>query len=154
MARLYSDGGFRRQLAEQFEGDYRLHFHLAPPWLAKRNPHTGLPEKRRLPEWTLGAFGLLARLKWLRGSPLDPFGRSGERRTERALITEYREAIESLLPHVGRENYDRAVAIASLPESVRGFGHVKMAAVGPYQQELEDLVRRFREPSLAVVVNQ
>ena len=154
VARLYSDGGFRRQLAEQFEGDYRLHFYLAPPWLAKRNPHTGLPEKRRLPEWTLGAFGLLARLKWLRGSPLDPFGRSEERRMERALIAEYRGAIESLLPHVGRENYDRAVAIAALPESVRGFGHVKMAAVGPYRQELEDLVRRFREPSLAVVVNQ
>ena len=154
VARLYSDGGFRRQLAEQFEGDYRLHFHLAPPWLAKRNPHTGLPEKRRLPEWTLGAFGLLARLKWLRGSPLDPFGRSGERRMERALIAEYRGAIESLLPHVSRENYDRAVTIAALPESVRGFGHVKMAAVGPYRQELEDLVRRFREPSLAVVVNQ
>ena len=154
VARLYSDGGFRRQLAEQFEGDYRLHFHLAPLWLAKRNPHTGLPEKRRLPGWTLGAFGLLARLKWLRGSPLDPFGRSGERRTERALIAEYRGAIESLLPHVSRENYDRAVTIAALPDSVRGFGHVKMAAVGSYRQELEDLVRRFREPSLAVVVNR
>ena len=154
VARLYSDGGFRRQLAEQFEGDYSLHFHLAPPWLAKRDPHTGLPQKRRLPGWTLGAFGLLARLKWLRGSPLDPFGHGEERRTERALIEEYREAIESLLPHISRENYARAVTIAALPDSVRGFGHVKRAAIGPYRKQLADLVRRFREPSLAVVVNQ
>ena len=154
VARLYSDGEFRRQLGEQFEGDYRLHFHLAPPWLAKRNPHTGRPEKRRLPGWTLGAFGLLARMKWLRGSALDPFGRSAERRTERALIAEYRGAVESLLPHVSRENYGRAVTIAELPESVRGYGHVKMDAVGSYRRKLEDLVRRFREPSLEVVVNQ
>jgi indolepyruvate ferredoxin oxidoreductase len=153
VARLFSNGEFRRELEERFDGDYGLHFHLAPPVLAKRDPHTGLPEKRRLPGWTMGLFRVLAKMKGLRGTWLDPFGRTGERRMERALIGEYRGAITELLPRLDGENYARAVEIASLPSRIRGFGHIKQAAVENYQRELAERRRRFREPQLAVVVN-
>ncbi len=151
VARLFSDGRFRQQLAAQFEGDYRFRFHMAPPWFAKRNPHTRQPEKRQLPGWTLVGLGWLAPFKRLRGTRLDPFGQSEERKQERALIEEYQAAIQTLLPNLNPDNYARAVEIAKLPQSVRGYGHVKMAAMGPYRQQLADGVRRFREPALNVV---
>ncbi len=153
VARLYTDGRFREQLAQAFDGDYTLHLHLAPPMLAKRNPHTGLPEKRRFPGWTLGLMRVLAGMKGLRGSRLDPFGRSEERRIERALIDEYREAVEAMLPLLDGDNYQRAVEVAELPATVRGFGHVKLATVESYRAEFAEKQRRFREPQLAVVVN-
>jgi indolepyruvate ferredoxin oxidoreductase len=153
VARLFTDGGFRRELEARFEGDYSIHFHLAPPILAKRDPLTGLPEKRRLPGWTLGLFRALAAMKGLRGTLFDPFGYSVERRMERSLIEEYAGVIEAALPHLDSENYARAVELANLPMAIRGFGHVKEASVDRYRQELELARRRFHEPQLAVVVN-
>ena len=91
VARLYSDGVFRKKLAEQFEGDYTLQFHLAPPLLAKIDPVSGRPRKRTFPGWTLKLFAGLAQLKFLRGSPLDVFGYSTERKRERALIADYKK---------------------------------------------------------------
>ncbi len=152
VARLFTDGTFRQQLEAQFEGDYQVHFHMAPPWLSRRHPQTGVLEKRRLPGWTMAGFRLLAKLKWLRGRRLDPFGYSEERQLERTLIKEYREVIQSLLPHIDPTTYDRAVTIAALPRSIRGFGHVKLAAIRSYQKRLADQVRRYREPALQVLV--
>ena len=127
VARLYSDGAFARQLRAQFSGDYRLRLHLAPPLLAKRDPATGHPVKRAFPGWTLKLFGALAKLRFLRGTAWDPFGRSGERRRERQDIDDYRGLIEGLLPHLTDGNYDQAVELAQLPMQLRGFGHIKDA---------------------------
>ena len=127
VARLYSDGEFRRQLNAQFSGDYRLRVHLAPPLLAKRDPATGHPLKRAFPGWTLKLFGLLANFRFLRGTAWDLFGRTGERRRERRDIDDFRTLVEGLLPRLTSVNYEGAVELAKLPMQLRGFGHVKDA---------------------------
>ena len=129
VARLYSNGDFTRQLQEQFEGDYRIEFHLAPSWLAKRDKHTGEPRKRSFGPWMLNAFGLLAKLKFLRGTGLDPFGRSLERRQERELIEAYVSDLELILHNLNAVNRHTALELARLPEKIRGYGHVKEAAM-------------------------
>jgi indolepyruvate ferredoxin oxidoreductase len=129
VARLYSNGDFTRQLQSQFEGDYRLEFHLAPSWLAKRDPHNGTPRKRSFGPWMLKAFDVLARCKFLRGTAIDPFGRSVERQQERALIDSYVADIELILAHLKASNRHTALSLARLPEKIRGYGHVKESAM-------------------------
>ena len=144
VARLYSDGDFRGKIERMFEGDYRLVFHLAPPLLAKPDPRTGEPAKMTFGPWIMGAFRLLAKLKGLRGTAFDPFGRTEERRTERALIAEYERAVEDLLAGLSRDNHALAVEIASLPESIRGFGHVKAKSVAAARAKQAELFGRYR----------
>ncbi|KTB99330.1 indolepyruvate ferredoxin oxidoreductase [Pseudomonas syringae ICMP 11168] len=129
VARLYSNGEFTRQLQAQFEGDYRLEFHLAPSWLAKRDPHNGLPRKRSFGPWMLRAFDVLATFKFLRGTALDPFGRSLERQQERALIDRYVSDIELILQHLQAQNRHTALSLARLPERIRGYGYIKESAM-------------------------
>jgi indolepyruvate ferredoxin oxidoreductase len=129
VARLYSNGEFTRQLQAQFEGDYRLEFHLAPSWLAKRDPNSGAPRKRSFGPWMLKAFDVLATFKFLRGTALDPFGRSLERRQERELIDHYVSDVELILAHLNAGNRHTALSLARLPERIRGYGHVKEAAM-------------------------
>ena len=124
VARLHTDSSFLASIAAQFEGDYSLNYHLAPPLLAKRNAKGEL-QKVQYGSWVAGIFRLLAPLKVLRGGPLDVFGYSAERRSERALIVRYRRAIEVMLLKLNLQNYPSAIAIASLPSKIRGFGHVK-----------------------------
>jgi indolepyruvate ferredoxin oxidoreductase len=149
VARLYTDGGFEKKLAGVFEGDIRLTFHLAPPLLAKPDPVTGVPKKMKFGPWMMSAFRTLARLKRLRGTPLDVFGYSEERRTERALIEEYEHAVNVLLDHLSRENHALALEIASLPEHIRGFGHVKAKSVVAAREKRRELLARYREPGAA-----
>src|SRR5690606_4633866 len=144
VARLYTDGRFLEQLHRQFEGDFSLSFHLAPPLLARRNSKGELV-KREYGPWMLKAFGVLARLKGLRGGPLDIFGRTEERRQERALIDEYERTIGELLPRLTRENLPVAVRIASLPEEIRGYGHVKSRHLAAARQSREELLQTFDE---------
>jgi indolepyruvate ferredoxin oxidoreductase len=148
VARLYTDGSFRRRLAAQFEGDYRLQFHLAPPLLAQRDALTGHLKKRVFGSWMLPAFALLARLKFLRGTAFDIFGYSDERRSERCLIGEYEAAIEALLAGLDRDNHRLAVAIARLPEGIRGFGHVKAANLAAVKAEEARMLALFRSPTV------
>jgi indolepyruvate ferredoxin oxidoreductase len=129
VARLYSNGEFTRQLQAQFEGDYRLEFHLAPSWLAKRDPNSGAPRKRSFGPWMLKAFEVLATFKFLRGTAFDPFGRSLERRQERELIDHYVSDVELILAHLSAGNRHTALSLARLPERIRGYGHVKEAAM-------------------------
>jgi indolepyruvate ferredoxin oxidoreductase len=129
VARLYSNGEFTRQLQAQFEGDYRLEFHLAPSWLAKRDPHNGTPRKRSFGPWMLKAFDVLANFKFLRGTAFDPFGRSLERRQERGLIDSYVADVELILTHLNASNRHMALSLARLPERIRGYGHVKESAM-------------------------
>jgi indolepyruvate ferredoxin oxidoreductase len=129
VARLYSNGEFSRQIQAQFEGDYRLEFHLAPSWLAKRDPKTGAPRKRSFGPWMLKAFDVLAKFKFLRGTAFDPFGRSLERRQERALIDSYVADVGLVLAHLNTKNRHVALSLARLPERIRGYGHVKECAM-------------------------
>lgn len=133
VARLHTDKSFLDKVAAQFEGDYKLHYHLAPPALAKKN-EKGELVKQSFGPWMLSAFRVLARLKGLRGTALDPFGRTEERKVERALIGEYRDSIDEVLRGLNAGNHKLAIAIASIPEDIRGYGHVKdrhLAAARP-----------------------
>jgi indolepyruvate ferredoxin oxidoreductase len=124
VARLYTDGAFAQKISALFEGDARLKFHLAPPLFAKRDTHGHLI-KQEFGPWMMSAFRLLAKLKFLRGTKLDLFGYTAERREERALVQEYRATVGNLLPSLTRETLAKAVALASIPEDIRGYGHVK-----------------------------
>ena len=140
VARLHMDPAFTQQLAQMFEGDYKILHHLAPPLTARKDAQNHLVKKTYQP-WVRQAFQWLARLKGVRGSALDVFGRTAERHTERALIAEYRACIERLLAQLTVENLSLAVEIASIPEGIRGYGHVKdrhlLAARTKWQALLE-----------------
>jgi indolepyruvate ferredoxin oxidoreductase len=139
VARLYTDGRFVEQLKTQFEGDFKLKFNLAPPLFAKKNAKGHLV-KAEFGSWMWGAFKLLAKLKGLRGGAFDVFGYTEERKMERALIGEYRQMIEALLPVLSGENYANAVELANLPEQIRGFGHVKEKAVAAFRASKAELL--------------
>ncbi len=124
VARLHTDPAFAQKIAGMFEGDFKLVHHLAPPMLAKHNDRGELVKQPYGP-WVRSAFGVLAKLKGLRGTAFDVFGRTEERKTERALIGEYRACIEELLGTLNAGNLALAAEIARLPEEIRGFGHVK-----------------------------
>jgi indolepyruvate ferredoxin oxidoreductase len=125
VARLYTQSDFLARVARQFDGRYKLHFHLAPPIIGRRDPATGHLKKREFGPWMLRVFRLLARLRRLRGTPFDPFARSAERRTERRLIGDYERLIDEIIGHLSPANHAVAVALASLPLEIRGFGHIK-----------------------------
>jgi len=147
VARLYTDGAFLEQLSATFEGDFRLEFSLAPPLLAARDPDTGQLVKRGFGPWMLTAFALLARMKGLRGGPFDIFSYSAERRRERALIVEYEVVVGELLARLDRDNHPLAVEIASLPEHIRGFGHVKERHLAAAKERERELLALFRAPA-------
>ncbi|MDI9330631.1 MAG: indolepyruvate ferredoxin oxidoreductase family protein [Alphaproteobacteria bacterium] len=139
VARLHSDPGFVRSIGERFEGDYRLQYHLAPPLLARRNDKDEL-QKQAYGPWMLSAFKVLAKLKFLRGTALDPFGYTEERRSERALIGQYRQGMESLLATLGTETREHALEVARWPESIKGYGHVKERHLAKAQVRWGELV--------------
>src|SRR5262249_16724575 len=126
VARLYTDGTFEKQVAAQFDGDkLRLEFHLPPPLLAPKDKKTGQPKNPAFGSYMMPAFRLLAKMKFLRGTAFDPFGRTTERRTERQLIADYEVLLREIFDRLTPENHHLAVALASIPEKIRGFGHVK-----------------------------
>ena len=129
VARLHCAPEFRRKLEAAFEGDWSLEFHLAPPLFARRDPATGAPRKSRYGPWMMRVFAVLARLKGLRGTAFDPFGYTRERRRERALIDRYERTVAALLDGLDHSNHALAIEIASLPERIRGFGHVKAKSI-------------------------
>ncbi|HEX5794470.1 MAG TPA: indolepyruvate ferredoxin oxidoreductase family protein, partial [Geminicoccaceae bacterium] len=148
VARLYTNGEFRARLASQFEGPARLRIHLAPPlWATTRDPATGELQKRAYGPWILVAMGWLARLRRLRGTAFDPFGYSAERRTERGLIGAYEEVVEELLAGLGLDNHEVAVAIARIPEQIRGYGDVKQRHLEQARRREAELLEAYRAPS-------
>jgi len=128
VARLYTEGSFLADLRDQFEGDYRLRLHLAPPLLARRDPETGHLLKREFGPWLLTAMRGLAALRRLRGTAFDIFGYTAERRRERRAIADYEALVLEILAALTPENHATAVELAALPQSVRGFGHIKQAS--------------------------
>jgi indolepyruvate ferredoxin oxidoreductase len=143
IARLYTDGGFRQALDDVFEGDYRVELLLSPPALSPRDPDTGRLRKRAYGPWVLRLLAGLARLKRLRGTPLDPFGWQVERRLERALIREYEDDLDTIVARLGSDTLEAAVALAALPQTVRGFDRVKREAVARMRAERAALRRRL-----------
>jgi indolepyruvate ferredoxin oxidoreductase len=147
VARLHTDPAFTAKIAAQFEGDYKLVHHLAPPILGKTNAQ-GEPVKQAFGPWVRSAFTLLAKLKGLRGGPLDVFGRTEERRTERALIGEYRDTVEELLRTLDAARLPLAVEIARLPEGIRGYGHVKARHLAEVRPKWAALMQQWRQGGL------
>ena len=143
IARLYSDGSFAAELARQFSGDFKLTFHLSPPLNARVDPLTGRPFKKLYGPWMMQAFRLLAKMKGLRGTAFDVFGRTAERRMERQLIADYRHMIEGLLPRIQPANVATAIELAGLPDSIRGFGPVKAANVEKAKRREQELLDAF-----------
>ena len=143
VARLYTDGGFAAQLERAFEGELRLELVLAPPFLAKKDAR-GAPRKTSFGPWIFPVLRLLARLKVLRGGPFDIFGRAEERRRERALIGEYEALLDEIGGRLNGANHALALALASTPEKIRGYGHVKMRSLEAVWAEQTALLRRLR----------
>ncbi len=125
VARLYAETDFAARVAAQFEGDYKLTFHLAPPVFNKPDPATGEATKSVYGPWMMRAFGVLAKLRRFRGTALDVFGRTAERKMERALIGDYEALVAELLATLAPHNHSLAVELARVPEQIRGYGHVK-----------------------------
>ncbi|HUZ66501.1 MAG TPA: indolepyruvate ferredoxin oxidoreductase family protein, partial [Beijerinckiaceae bacterium] len=147
VARLFTDGAFAKQVAATFEGELSFVFHLAPPIFARRDPHTGLPKKMTFGPWMMKAFALLAALRVLRGTPFDVFGYFSERRAERRLIEEYTALMEEIISKLDDANYALALALASLPEKIRGYGYIRQGAMAAAKAEQAALVARFRAPA-------
>ena len=145
VARLYTDPAFQAKVNAMFEGDFKLHYHLAPPMLARTNDKGEL-QKTSFGPWMRLGFRLLAPMKVLRGSALDVFGKTEERRQERALIQEYRAAIEGMLPLLSPANRDVAAAFARVPEQIRGFGHVKARHLVAARTQWDLLQTQFHAP--------
>jgi indolepyruvate ferredoxin oxidoreductase len=156
VARLHTDSAFHSKISELFEGDFKLHYHLAPPLLARRNAKGEL-QKQQFGPATLTVFKILARLKGLRGTALDIFGKTAERRQERALITQYRANIDEIVVALAvtggeildKERYALALEIARQPEQIKGFGHVKERNIKVALQNWDSQLVRFRNPQAA-----
>jgi indolepyruvate ferredoxin oxidoreductase len=149
VARLYADMGFKKKVAEQFEGDFKLTFHLAPPVMSAVDPTTGEPRKKVFGPWMMTAFGVLAKFKGLRGTALDVFGYTAERKSERQLIADYEALVDELVRDVTAANYETAVDLASVPEHIRGFGHVKHAHLLDAKARWTELLAKFRSGEVA-----
>src|SRR5262249_46758291 len=119
VARMHADPAFARAIAAQFEGDYKLKFHLAPPLLAERDDKTGHLVKQQFGSWMMSAFRMLRHLKFLRGTKLDIFGWTAERRMERQLITDYETTLEEILNKLSPSNHATALRLANLPDEIR-----------------------------------
>lgn len=147
VARLYTDGEFLKKLNAQFEGDFKLEFHLAPPLLNPPDPETGIAQKKQFGPWMFRAFRLLTKFKGLRGTALDVFGYTHERKTERRLIEDYFVLIEELCAGLTTDNHGLAVALAKIPEDIRGYGHVKVKHLKDAKDKEAKLLASFRDPA-------
>ncbi len=151
VARLYTSGDFLKQVQQKFDGDYKVRFHLAPPLFAKRDEH-GQLQKKEYGTWMFKAFGLLAKLKFLRGGRFDVFGYTEERRGERQLIADYEQTLQELLAALDAGRLPLAVDIASIPEHIRGYGHVKERHLHEAKAREAALLATWRNPKALHIV--
>ena len=142
-------GEVTNTLLDQPEGDYKIEFNLAPPLISKKDPITGQLKKRTFGPWMMNAFRLLAKLKVLRGTAFDIFGKTEERKMERKLIEQYFGLVDMVLSNLNNENQQTAIELLSLPEQIRGYGHVKEKAVEMVKSKERQLLERFNNPELS-----
>lgn len=144
VARLYTNGEFEQRICERFEGNFKLKFHLAPPIFGGKLLPNGRHKKRQYGAWAFGMFKMLARMKGLRGGTFDLFGYSSERKMERRLIGEYEDMVEEILLSLNAGNHSAAVELANVPDAIRGYGPVKLAAVEKAEGVKAELLARYR----------
>jgi indolepyruvate ferredoxin oxidoreductase len=144
VARLYAETDFAARVAEAFEGDYKLTFHLAPPVFNKPDAASGEAKKSTYGPWMMSAFRVLAKLKRFRGTAFDPFGRTEERKTERALPGAYETMLAEVLAALAPHNQKLAVELAQIPEHIRGYGHVKERNLKAAKAKEAELLSAFR----------
>ena len=149
VARLYTDGEFMKRVANQFDGDYRLVMHLAPPLWAKNDPVTGEPKKRTYGPWMMSAMRVLAKMKFLRGGVFDVFGYSAERKQERQLIADYERTVTDVLENLNASRVALAAEIASIPEFIRGYGPVKERHLKDAKAREAQLLAQWKDPTSA-----
>ncbi|MBT5917296.1 MAG: indolepyruvate ferredoxin oxidoreductase family protein, partial [Alphaproteobacteria bacterium] len=143
VARLYTAPEFKEKLKAQFEDGYSLRFHLAPPLIAKKDPNSGEARKSEYGAWVMSLFGILSKLKGLRGTALDIFGYSEERKSERALIVEYQSTLKDLASRMTGDTLELAIEVANLPEQIQGFGHVKERNLKSVTERRKSLLDAF-----------
>jgi len=145
VARLYANESFARQVKRELGGEHlRFFVHLAPPLFARRDEVTGEPKKMTFGPWIFPLFRLLAKFKFLRGTPFDPFGYSAERKLERALVRDYEAMLEEVLARLSGDNHHVAVGLAAIPEKIRGFGHVKLRHLKAAKADEAALLEQLR----------
>jgi indolepyruvate ferredoxin oxidoreductase len=141
VARLYAETDFMKEVRETFEGDFKVHFHLAPPLLNKETDAQGRPKKRRFGPWMFRAFRLLAKFRGLRGTVVDPFSYSADRKLDRSMLKDY----QTLVARIGRElnasNYETFLQLAELPADVRGYGPVREQAAEAIREKQTQLIK-------------
>ncbi len=149
VARLYAETAWKARLDKAIDGYGSMSLWLAPPFLSRIDPATGRPKKIKFGSWIFPVFNVLSRFRKLRGTSLDPFGRTEERRLERGLIDEYQEDMEAMLAHLTADDLDRVIERATLPDTIRGFGPVKMAAAERAAKLREEILARPRQKRAA-----
>ena len=154
VARLYTDGRFEKQLRDQFDGDFKISFNLAPPILGGGKDALGRPKKRAFGPWMMPVFRLLAKMRGLRGTAFDIFGYSADRRLERDLIAGYEKDVAHVLSVLSPLTLDTAIEILSLPDRIRGYGPVKEKAVRGRQGALRAARRRSRQPAAGAAADR
>ena len=150
VARLYTDGSFADKLKTQFDGDFGMKFHLAPPLFARRDKVTGRPRKSEFGGWTIHLFHVLARLKFLRGTALDPFGHTRERKAERQLIADYEAMLRQRMPALQSRDLPTLIKLARIPETIRGYGYVKDESIQKAAQQRAHLLADLDNNRFAV----
>jgi indolepyruvate ferredoxin oxidoreductase len=150
VARLYTSGDFEKRIRDTFDGDYKIHFHLAPPTFARRDSE-GKLRKSEFGPWMFRAFRLLSKFKGLRGGAFDVFGYTAERKMERKLIDDYFATVDELLARLDRNNHALAIEIASIPEQIRGYGHIKDANFEKAKTRWDGLMDAWRNPAASRV---
>ncbi|HWD25843.1 MAG TPA: DUF6537 domain-containing protein, partial [Rhizomicrobium sp.] len=146
VARLYTDGSFEKQLRDQFDGDFKISFNLAPPILGGGKDALGRPKKRAFGAWMLPVFRMLAGMRGLRGTAFDLFGHSADRKLERELIVAYEKDVAAVLGALSPVTLETAVELLSLPDRVRGYGPVKEKAAADAQARHAQLVADLASP--------
>ena len=145
VARLYSSPSFKAQLSENFSQYQNVKIHLAPPLIAKLDPNTGEPRKIAFGSWILNLFLFLSTLKFLRSTPFDLFGKTAERKRERQWLADYEALLDEVKGNLTLANLDRAIALLSIPQEIRGFGHVREKAMKMAAMRLAQLKSEFYE---------
>jgi len=141
VARLFAETDFMKEVNNTFEGDFKVHFHLAPPIMNRGTDAQGRPKKRQFGPWMFQAFKLLAKFRVLRGTTIDPFSYSADRKMDRAQLKDYQQLVERIVSELEASNYDTFLQLAELASEVRGYGPVREQAAEAVQEKQSQLIK-------------